>query len=102
MNKDEWGASNGLVSPRWPRDEQGRAEDSAFLCTCLSTDMSDALTVNLLEAYGIPCVRNYPGDGAFAHVVMGASGTGVDLYVPKSMLEDAKSLIEGEEINEEL
>lgn len=103
MKNEKWGTDGfGLVAGRWPKDEQGRAEDSAFLCSCSSTDMSDTLTVNLLEAYGIPCVRNYPGDGAFGHIVMGASGTGVDIFVPKSMLETAKMLLEGVEDNEEL
>ena len=103
MKESEWGKGQfGLVSDRWPRDEQGRAENSAFLCTCSSTDMSDTLTINLLEAYGIPCVRNYPGDGAFGLVVMGASGTGVDIFVPESMLEEAKNLIEGVDKHEEL
>ena len=98
MKKEDWGrAGAGLVSDRWPKDEEGRAEESAFLCTCKNTDMSDELTVNMLEAYGIPCLRDYPGDGAFGRVIMGASGTGVDIYVPKSMLEVAQKLIEGVE-----
>ena len=103
MKTADWGrAGSEFVADRWPRDEEGRAEESAFLCTCAGTDMSDTLTVNMLEAYGIPCVRNYPGNGAFAHVIMGASGTGVDIFVPKSMLEEAKMLIEGVENDEEL
>ena len=102
MNFKNWGRGSDFVSDRWPTDEQGRAEESAFLCTCSGTDMEDTLTVNLLEAYGIPCVRYFPGDGAFAHVVMGASGTGVDIFVPKSMLETAQKLIEGVENDEEL
>ena len=103
MKKEDWGrAGSGLVSDRWPKDEEGRAEESAFLCTCSNTDLSDTLTVNMLEAYGIPCLRDYPGNGAFGRVVMGASGTGVDIYVPKSMLEEAKMLIEGVENDEEL
>ena len=98
MKKEDWGRAGwGLVSDRWPKDEQGRAEESALLCTCGSTDLNDELTVNMLEAYGIPCLRDYPGDGAFDHIIMGASGTGVDIYVPKSMLEVAQKLIEGEE-----
>ena len=103
MNFKNWGrAGMGLVSDRWPRDAEGRAEESALLCTCRNTDLSDELTVNMLEAYGIPCLRDYPGNGAFGRVIMGASGTGVDIYVPKSMLEEAKSLIEGVENDEEL
>ena len=75
MNKEDWGrAGSGLVSDRW----------------------------NMLEAYGIPCLRSFPGDGGFGRVIMGASGTGVDIFVPKSMLEEATMLIEGENCDEEL
>ena len=96
MKNEEWGRSGaGLVSDRWPKDEQGRAEESAFLCTRSNTDLSDELTVNMLEAYGIPCVRDYPGNGSFGRVIMGTSGTGVDIFVPKSMLNTAQKLIEG-------
>ena len=103
MKNEEWGrAGSELVSDRWPRDAEGRAEESAFLCTCSNTDFGDTITVKLLEAYGIPCLRDYPGNGAFGRVIMGASGTGVDIYVPKSMLEEAKMLIEGVENDEEL
>ena len=56
----------------------------------------------MLEAYGIPCVRDYPGNGSFGRVIMGTSGTGVDIFVPKSMLNTAQKLIEGVETDEEL
>ena len=103
MKNRDWGKAGSLfVSDRWPRDGEGRAEESALLCRRGNTDMSDELTVNMLEAYGIPCLRDYPGDGAFGRVIMGASGTGVDIYVPKSMLEEAQKLIEGVENDEEL
>ncbi len=103
MKKEDWGRAGGeLVFDRWPRDEEGNPEESALLCRCSNIDLSDTLTVNLLEAYGIPCLRDYPGNGAFGRVIMGASGTGVDIYVPKSMLEEAQKLIEGVENDEEL
>lgn len=103
MIKDDWGrAGPGLVSDRWPKDGTGQPEEAAFLCSCGNTDFSDELTVNMLEAYGIPCLRNYPGDGGFGRVILGASGTGVDIFVPKSMLEEATMLIEGENCDEEL
>ena len=49
----------------------------------------------MLEAYGVPCVRQYPNDGGFGKLIMGMSGTGVDIYVPQSMLNDALTLCEG-------
>ena len=54
--------------------------------------MNDELKINMLEAYGIPCLRLYPGDGSFGRVVLGMSGLGTDIYVPESMLEDAQAL----------
>ena len=62
-------------------------------------DMSDQLRINMLQAYGIPCLCKDRGDGNFGRVIMGISGEGVDLYVPKSMLDDAKALCE--EVNDE-
>lgn len=103
MKNEDWGrAGSGLVFERWPKDANGDPEDSALLCSCSNTDLSDELTVNMLEAYGIPCVRDYPGYGGFGRVIMGTSATGVDIYVPKSMLEVAQKLIEGVENDEEL
>ena len=103
MNNVEWGKSGpGLVSGEWPKDEFGFGEEPVYLCSRSNTDLSDELTVNMLGAYGIPCLRTYPGNGSFGRVVMGTSGTGVDIFVPKSMLEDAKMLTEGETADEEL
>ena len=61
----------------------------------MALDMDDALLANMLGAYGIPCVKQYPNDGQFGKLILGMSGTGVDVYVPKSMLEDALTLCEG-------
>ena len=101
MSNEDWGrAGAGLVSDRWPKDEEGRAEESAFLCTCGSVDLNDMLTVNMLEAYGIPCHSIDPGDGGFARVVMGMSGQGVDIYVPENLYDDAAALSKEEEHEE--
>lgn len=101
-NKSEWGRKHDELLAVWPKNEDGTLEPSAFLCTCDNVSLNDELTVNLLEAYSIPCVRDYPGIGAFGRIIMGASATGVDIYVPESMLEEAKRLLEGENIDEEL
>ena len=59
--------------------------------------MQDELLVNMLEAYGIPVIKNYPGDGEFGKVILGMSGLGTDLFVPESMYEDAVNLINNTE-----
>lgn len=106
MTKDtgaEWGRTPvGSLSERWPRDASGNPEEPVFLCSCKNMDLSDELLVNMLETYGIPCLRRYPGDGSFGRLILGVSGQGVDILVPKSLYNDAKELCEGENDNEEL
>lgn len=98
----DWGrAIQEELLSRWPKDENGQPEKPAFLCNCKNLDMGDELRINMLEAYNIPCLRMYPGDGGFGRVVLGMSGQGTDIYVPESLLEDAIELCK-EENNEEL
>ena len=42
---------------------------------------------------GIPCLRQYPNDGQFGKLILGISGSGVDIFVPASVWEDACELI---------
>lgn len=100
--KLDWGRLDltGL-SDRWPRGEDGSPQEPRFLCHRSCVDMSDMLLVNMLEAYGIPCLTLDPGNGSFARVVMGISGQGVDIYVPENLYDDAVALSK-EENDEEL
>lgn len=106
MDKDvklEWGRRlTGDLLGRWPRDEKNELIEPVFLTHRMCLDMSDEMLVNMLEAYGIPCIRQYPNDGDFGRVVLGMSGTGVDIFVPKTMYEDAVNLSEGSPEYEEL
>ena len=81
----------------WPKDQHGQNEKAVFLCHFSSNDLSDEIFANMLEAYGIPCLRQYPGDGDFGKVVLGMSGFGTDIYVPESMFEDALNLFNNRE-----
>ena len=101
LNPD-WGRSaDKNLLRRWPRDEKGELSSPAFLCHLYSMDMGAELRVNMLEAYGIPCLVTCPGDGSFGRVILGMSGNGVDIYVPEEDLEDAVALCK-EENNDEL
>lgn len=106
MNEElklEWGRKlTGELYERWPKDENGEPTEPVFLTHCMSLDMSDEMLVNLLEAYGIPCIRLYPNDGDFGRLMLGMSGPGVDVYVPRNMYEDAINLSEGSSEYEEL
>ena len=100
--KEIWArAGKDDILQRWPTDEHGEPEEPMLLCTCLSIDMRDELIINMLEAYSIPCLRIFPGNGSFGRVVLGMSGQGSELYVPKSMYSEAVELCK-EENNEEL
>ena len=92
---------DGALLESWPRTEEGELVDPAFLCTRSSTDLSDKLLVNMLQAYGIPCLCMERGNGNLGRVILGISGYGVDIYVPENLLSDAKQLCE-EENHEEL
>ncbi|MCR5664682.1 MAG: hypothetical protein K6G17_07420 [Oscillospiraceae bacterium] len=97
----EWGRSEyRSLLERWPKDAQGCPERPVLLRSEKNLDMGDELLVNMLEAYQIPCLRLYPGDGSFGRVVLGVSGWGVDVYVPESLYEDAKALCEGEGVED--
>ncbi|MBS1401989.1 MAG: hypothetical protein HPZ79_03265 [Oscillospiraceae bacterium] len=94
--KLEWGRDlPGDLLKRWPRDERGEPVRPAYLTKLSGLDMNDVLLVNMLEAYGIPCLRHYPRDGEFGKLMLGMSGFGVEILVPETMLEDAEALCEG-------
>ena len=92
-NKEGWGRLvRGELYERWPKDENGEPEEPVFLGTAVNQNLFDELTVTMLEAYGIPCLKRYPGDGTFGKIILGMSGQGTEIYVPKSMVEDAANL----------
>ena len=96
MNEEngKWGRElPGDLFERWPRDEAGEPEAPVYLCHCKGLDMDETLLVSRLEAYGIPYLRQYPNDGQFGKLILGMSGSGVDIFVPASVWADACELI---------
>ena len=84
--KSQWGrAEFGSLLEKWTKGADGEPE----------------LKINMLEAYGIPCLKAYPGDGGFGKLILGMSGQGVDILVPKSMYEDAVALCNEEGVVED-
>lgn len=78
----------------WPLNDAGEPEIAALLTYSLSTNMEDSLIINKLAAYGIPAMKRYPQNGTLGKVILGMSGTGVSIYVPAFLLEDARALME--------
>ena len=103
VQKDFWAMEHiGELVENWPKDSEGAPEEPVRLGWCNSINFDAQMRVNMLEAYGIPCICRYRGKlGDSGKLILGMGCEGIDLYVPVSMLEDAKALCE-EEYHEEL
>lgn len=82
--------------PSWPNGADDKPLPPAFLVHLSAVDLEGQIVINMLESNGIPVMTQYPNNGSFGQVILGFSGTGVDLYVPAPLLEDAQGLLEGE------
>ena len=90
----DWYFDNqGSVLGDWPRDAAGTPVAPAFLEHIFGNETELAMERNMLASYGIPTVCRYPGDGTLGKVVLGVSGYGLDIYVPETMLEDARNIL---------
>jgi len=96
MEKFGFGRKAGELYKKWPKTGDGEPVAPKFLVHCTCLDMEDTMTINMLEAYGIPAVVLHPGDGDFGNVILGMSGTGSSIYVPETLYEEAKSIMEAE------
>lgn len=86
----------GELLKKWPYNDEREPVKPRFLKHCSSVDMDDQLFVNMLEAYGIPSVSQYPQNGQLGKIYLGISGNGTDIFVPETMYELAIELISGE------
>lgn len=66
--------------------------EEAFLLT--AGDIMEANMIEaLLKANDIPALKKYRGNGAYLKIVMGGTVFGVDMYVPKQLLEKASRVV---------
>ena len=100
--KLSWGEAPDDLAERWPKGEDGKPERAVFLTDATEADAQANMLIEMLRSYGIPAAKHYAKDGTLGKVVLGFSGYGVGLYVPESMLEDARALLTpvDDEINE--
>ncbi len=81
------------ISAEWPKGESGENVPAAFLINVGGTQANYELTLSVLRAFGIPYACDFPGMGQVSRVYTGFSGGGMDIYVPETMLEDAKNIL---------
>jgi len=96
MGKFEYQPIGDALLERWPKDELGEHVPPVYLMRASSVDMADIMTIGLLEAYEIPVIKMLPNNGALGKVVLGMSGSGIDIYVPETMYFEAKAILEAE------
>lgn len=100
MENWSFGIHRGKLD-NWPKDENGEMIPPVFLEHISSQQFAAEVDINLLEAYGIPVITQYPNDGAFGKVVIGMSGGGIELYVPETLLDDARNILSGDIIEDD-
>lgn len=94
---ESWGRREyGKTYDAWPRTEAGETVEAAFLTHCGPLDLEAEMIQSMLESFGIPSIRRAPGDGAFGELILGMSGNGIDIFVPRTRLDEARELLEGE------
>ena len=86
----------------WPKNEDGTPIRPVFLQIVTGPQSEVELTVNLLQAYSIPVFCQYPNNGEFGKVILGVAGTGTELYVPETMLDDARNILCADIAEEEM
>lgn len=98
----DWGfKKKKKLTDIWPKKEDGEMIAPAFLMHAGGNPLDTEITISLLEAYGIPAVCTYPNDGEFGKLIIGHAGGGVDIFVPETMLEDAKNILSADIVEDD-
>jgi len=92
-----WGfGKKKKLTDTWPKMENGDMVPPAFLMHAGGNPLDTQITLSLLEAYGIPAVCQYPNNGEFGKLIIGYAAGGVDIFVPETLLEDARDILSAE------
>ena len=86
---------------KWPKGDDGEPVPPAYLKHISGGPLDLEVALNLLEAYGIPHVGEYPNNGAFGKLIFGHPPSGMEIFVPETMLEDAKNILSADVVDNE-
>lgn len=87
--------------PAWPIGDDDEKIAPVFLEHIPGSPVDIEMEVGFLAAYGIPAVCTYPNDGEFSRVIMGSAACGADVFVPETLLEDARNILSGAAFSED-
>jgi len=96
MALSDWSIGQPTKGLPWPKKEDGKPVPPVFLTHLRATDLEGQIVISMLEAAEIPVVTQHPNGGDFGRVILGFSGTGIDIYVPEHLLADAQGMLTGE------
>ena len=85
----------------WPKDENNESIPPVFLTHIYGGPLDTELTLNVLEAYGIPYICEYPHNGLIGKLILGQSASGIKVFVPETLLEDAQNVLNADIISED-
>jgi hypothetical protein len=86
---------------KWPKGEDGEPVAPAYLKHISGGPLDLEVALNLLDAYGIPHISEYPNNGAFGKLIFGQPPSGMEVFVPETMLEDAHNILSADIIEED-
>ena len=98
MDNSKWAFAPD--TPDWHIDAQGEKEKAVLLTSTFDSTADADMLISLLAAYRIPCFKYFDYEGGAGKVINGLSGYGASLYVPASLLEDAKEILEAQPVEE--
>jgi hypothetical protein len=87
-------ADEQLMVDDMPQD----ADHEEFLISVGDKFEADIIEAKL-QSYNIPVLRKYKEAGGYTDIYMGMSITGIELYVPSKLLDDAKEIVKTEQVN---
>ena len=86
---------------QWPKDENDEPIPPAYLKHISGGPLDLEIALNVLDAYGIPHVSEYPNNGAFGKLIFGHPPSGMEIFVPETMLEDAQNILSADVFSDE-
>ena len=99
MDNSKWAFAPD--TPDWPIDAQGEKEKAVLLTSRFDSTADADMLISLLAAYRIPCFKYFDYEGGAGKVINGFSGYGASLYVPQTMLEEAKNILNAQAVEED-
>lgn len=93
----EWGfKNNDPIRGVWPKNEDGSFVAPALAAHTSGNELECGMIRSLLDSFNIPTIIEYPNDGVVGSIILGYAGGGIDIFVPETMLEDAKNVLDAE------